>query len=59
MNQTLLTMQHNNADALRQMSAMNVEALPVIDIDRFLKGVVVREDVVAGIVQALVGKPIS
>lgn len=59
MNQTLLTMQDNNADILRQMSTTNVEALPVIDMNRFLRGVVVREDVVAEIVQALVHRPIS
>jgi hypothetical protein len=52
-----LSMQATNAEALRQMAALNMEALVVVDVDGYLKGVLERDGVVAKMMLALVDKP--
>ena len=49
-----LNTEGTNAEALRKMAALNLEALAVVDRDRDLMGVVEREDVVSRMVLELV-----
>lgn len=52
----LLSMQSTNAEALRQMMILNLDALVVVDVDRYLKGVVERDEVVTKMMLTLLDK---
>lgn len=51
-----LSMRSTNAEALRQMTALNLDTLAVVDADGHLRGVVERDDVVSKMMLMLVDK---
>jgi len=54
-----LSLQSTNAEALRQMTVLNLDALVVVDMDRHLKGVVERDEVISKMMLRLVDKSVT